>query len=106
MPSHAQSWVALGWTRMLLRDTAGALAALRSAVRLDPGDAQVHGALALAHAVTGDADGAAREAAQGEAIDASDGLCKLARALAHAAPDPRRVEALLAALLDQWSPRA
>ncbi|MBK6006913.1 tetratricopeptide repeat protein [Ramlibacter ginsenosidimutans] len=106
MPSHAQSWVALGWTRLLLGETAGALAALRSAVQLDPADAQAHGALALAHAVSGDADGAAREATQGEAIDASDALCKLARELAHAAPGARRVEALLEALSDQWSPRA
>jgi predicted Zn-dependent protease len=106
VPSHAQSWVALGWTRMLLRDTARALAALRSAVRLDAADAQTHGALALALAVSGDAAGAARAAAEGEALDPLDALCKLSRALAHAAPDARRVEALVAALLDQWSPRA
>lgn len=106
MPKHAQSWVALGWTRLLLGDANGALAALRSAVQLDPADAQAHGALALAHAVTGDAVGAVREAALGEAIDAADALCKLALELAHAAPDARRAEALLAALSDQWSPRA
>lgn len=106
MPSHAQSWVALGWTRLLLGDTAGALPALRSAVQLDPADAQAHGALALAHAVTGDAEAAEREAALGEAIDASDALCKLARTLAHAPPGTRRIESLLAALADQWSPRA
>jgi Flp pilus assembly protein TadD len=106
MPSHAQSWVALGWTRLLLGDTAGALAALRSAVQLDPADAQVHGALALAHAVSGDVEAAECEAALGEAIDVSDALCKLARALAHPAPGVRRIEVLLEALFDQWSPRA
>ena len=106
MPAHAQTWLALGWSRLLLRDMAGALSALRSALQLDPDDAQVHGALALALALSGDTAAAMRQAEQGEALDEAEGLCKLSRAVAQTPCDARQVDALLDALVDQWSPRA
>jgi Flp pilus assembly protein TadD len=60
MPSHIGTWHALGWSQILQRDAVGAEASFQKALELDRNFGESHGGLAVAEAMQGKADLAAK----------------------------------------------
>jgi Tfp pilus assembly protein PilF len=101
MPRHIGTWHALGWTRLLRRDHAGALAAFRAALALDENFAESHGAVGLLLALTGAAE-AQHHLKVAERLDPANVTGRYARALLRGeARELAQLQALARRLLDR-----
>lgn len=102
VPEHIGTWHALGWTRLLQGDGAGALEAFRRALRQDRNFAESHGAVGLALAHQGEPEEARRHLDLADRLDPSNVTARYARAvLAGEAGDAARLAALARRLLDR-----
>jgi tetratricopeptide (TPR) repeat protein len=103
MPEHVESWHALGWTRLLLADRNGALAAFRSGLACDPDYAESHAALALSLWLCGEKEEADRHLQAADRLDPECAIGRQARALiAGEQGDPAMLDALTRRVLAQW----
>lgn len=102
VPAHVGTWHALGWTRLLQGERAGALEAFRRALQQDRNFAESHGAVGLVLALQGERDAARHHLDLADRLDASNVTARYARALlAGEAGDAVRLAALARRLLDR-----
>jgi cytochrome c-type biogenesis protein CcmH/NrfG len=106
MPRHVESWHALGWTRLLLGDGSGALAAFREGLGCDPDSAESHAAMALALWFCGDKEEANRHLHMATQLDPDCAIARQARALITGEPaDLAKLDAVTRQVLAQWTRR-
>ncbi len=102
VPEHIGTWHALGWTRLLQGDRAGALEAFHRALQEDRNVAESHGAVGLALAHQGLVEEAKRHLDRADRLDPSNVTARYARAvLSGEAGDAGRITRLARRLLDR-----
>lgn len=102
VPEHIGTWHALGWTRLLQGDGAGALEAFHGALQEDRNFAESHGAVGLALARQGRLEEARHHLDLADRLDSANVTARYARAvLAGEAGDAARLAALARRLLDR-----
>lgn len=99
---HVGTWHALGWTRLLRQDLAGALEAFSDALALDRNFAESHGAVGLVLGLLGRAPEAEHHLRAAERLDRANVTGRYARALLQGeVRDARQLRALAATLLQR-----
>lgn len=105
MSAHVGTWHALGWTRLLRRDLAGALSAFEEALALDRNFAESHGALGLVLGLRGDGPQAEHYLNVADRLDPQNVTGRYARALLKGdAGEAQRLQEWVARLLLGRSP--
>lgn len=102
-PDVLDHWSGLAWSQLAQQHTAPAIESLRKALALEPGFAETHGALALAHALQGEHELAAQYLASARQLDPQ---CHAAGHAQHVLDHPEATLSLQTALseIHKFSP--